>query len=95
MKAVLITYKGEAIESRKIVEISDDHKWEDGPYVDTIPFSVGSNQTVVDYEYYEDWMHEVFISLFQADRLAEDYDYDELTELFKAGLSPGGAVEAL
>lgn len=94
MKAVLITYKGEAIESRKIVEISDDHKWEDGPHVDTIPFSVGSNQTVVDYEYYVDWLHEVFLSLSQLDRVA-DYDHDELMEFFKDGLSPGGAVEAL
>jgi hypothetical protein len=31
----------------KIVEISDNHDFSEGPYVDTVPFVVGSNQTII------------------------------------------------
>jgi len=54
MKAVLVTYNGEMKESRVIVEISDDHNFADGPYADTVPFSVGSNQSIQPLEWHQD-----------------------------------------
>ena len=38
------------------VEIADTHNFADGPYVDTVPFAVGSNQTILPEEdgYYFD-----------------------------------------
>lgn len=47
MKAVLRTYDKEKHISDKIVEISDSHDFLDGPYADTVPFSVGSNQSIL------------------------------------------------
>lgn len=47
MKAILRTYHSETNITEEVVEISDDHHFEDGPYVDTIPFSVCSNQAIV------------------------------------------------
>lgn len=46
MKAVLRTYDKEKHISDKIVEISDSHDFF-GPYADTVPFSVGSNQSIL------------------------------------------------
>ncbi len=54
MKAVLVTYCGEEISDRKIVDIDDNHNFYDGPYVDTIPFSVGSNQSIQPMELHTD-----------------------------------------
>jgi len=51
MKAILRTYNKETLVSDKIVDISDDHDFSNGPYVDTVPFSVGSNQTIIPIEY--------------------------------------------
>lgn len=51
MKAILRTYqnnRGNYTES--IVEIDDDHDFANSPYVDTVPFSVGSNQCILPYE---------------------------------------------
>lgn len=50
MKAILRTYISETNIIDEIREISDNHHFEDGPYVDTIPFSVGSNQTILELE---------------------------------------------
>ncbi len=50
MKAFLINYRKEEIAEVRPVEISDDHDWLSGPYVDTVPFSVGSNETIIPYE---------------------------------------------
>lgn len=47
MKAILRTYQQDEHVSDKVVEIDDSHNFNDGPYVDTIPFSVGSNQEIV------------------------------------------------
>lgn len=46
--AVLRTYlnNGGEFEDAGVL-ISRHHRFEDGPYVDTIPFSVGSNQTIL------------------------------------------------
>jgi hypothetical protein len=52
MKALLITYNittGDLDESR-LVDIDDDHNFANGPYQDSVPFSVGSNQTIVEIE---------------------------------------------
>jgi hypothetical protein len=57
MKAILVTYDGQSIESRQLVEISDNHDWSGGPYQDTVPFSVGSNQQLVPWEY-EEYIHD-------------------------------------
>lgn len=93
MKAVLITYIAEDSQFRKIVEISDDHKWEDGPYVDTIPFSVGSNQAIVNYEFYENWIR--FAQKILLLRGVIHVKEDDLTELFEAGLSCKDAANCL
>jgi hypothetical protein len=50
VEAFLISYQRDTISNIQLVEISDDHDWSAGPYVDTVPFSVGSNQTIVSYE---------------------------------------------
>lgn len=47
MMAVLRTYQGEDKITDKLVEISDDHNFANGPYVDTVPFAVGSNQAII------------------------------------------------
>ncbi|MBV6513914.1 MAG: hypothetical protein FMNOHCHN_03496 [Ignavibacteriaceae bacterium] len=47
MKAILRTYDKDSHISDKIVEISDNHDFLDGPYADTVPFSVGSNQSIL------------------------------------------------
>jgi hypothetical protein len=47
MTAVLRTYQGEDKIADKLVEISDDHNFADGPYGDTVPFAVGSNQAIL------------------------------------------------
>ena len=50
MKAILISYDHERIIQVEVVEISPDHAFSNGPYVDTVPFSVGSNQSIVEYD---------------------------------------------
>jgi hypothetical protein len=40
------TYKSVTF-TDKIVTISDNHNFADGPYVDTVPFAVGSNQEIL------------------------------------------------
>jgi hypothetical protein len=35
------------IESARRVLIAEDHDWAGGPYADTVPFSVGSNQYLI------------------------------------------------
>lgn len=55
MKAVLITYDGERIVQKDIVEISDDFQFGvDDVYGDKVPFSVGSNQTIVPFDWNEE-----------------------------------------
>lgn len=55
MKAWLVTYnlQTQCLQERRLVEVADDHNFADGPYVDTVPFSVGSNQTVVPEDWYQ------------------------------------------
>ena len=48
MKAILRTYHNELSFTDRVVEIDDDHDFGDGPYQDTVPFAVGSNQTILD-----------------------------------------------
>ena len=51
MKAILRSWDTrESTYEDAIVEISDAHTFSDGPYVDTIPFSVGSNQEILEFE---------------------------------------------
>jgi hypothetical protein len=50
MKALLITYDQESLVESRLVDIHDDHNFADGPYQDSVPFSVGSNQTIVEIE---------------------------------------------
>ena len=60
-RARLITYQGETIVQSNIVEILPGHDFSAGPYQDTIPFSVGSNQTIQpveesELEFYDAWI---------------------------------------
>ena len=50
MIAILRTYGCDGRFDDSIVNISDDHKFEEGPYVDTVPFPVGSNQSILSLE---------------------------------------------
>lgn len=56
MIATLRTYQSEDRIIDRLVEIDDAHNFADGPYVDTVPFAVGSNQTILPEEdgYYFD-----------------------------------------
>lgn len=47
MKAILRTWKSETEKEDTVVEIADNHNFADGPYVDTVPFTVGSNQEIL------------------------------------------------
>ena len=46
-KAVLVSIYKEEIQSARRVLISEDHDWAGGPYADTVPFAVGSNQYLI------------------------------------------------
>ena len=50
MTAILRTYQSETTFTEELVEISDDHIFAYGPYQDTVPFSVGSNQEILPFE---------------------------------------------
>jgi hypothetical protein len=51
MKAILRTYYDKSSShTDKVVEINDNHDFSRGAYVDTIPFAVGSNQTILPLE---------------------------------------------
>ena len=50
MRAILRTYGCYFGFDDSIVNIRDDHKFEEGPYVDTVPFPVGSNQSILSLE---------------------------------------------
>lgn len=52
MKAILRSYHSETSRTDKLVEISDSHDFAQGPYVDTVPFSVGSNQSILPIDYF-------------------------------------------
>lgn len=47
MKAILRTHFSETKLVDKIVDIDDKHNFVGGPYQDTVPFSVGSNQEII------------------------------------------------
>jgi hypothetical protein len=48
MKAILRTYHNELSFTDDVVEIDDNHDFSNGPYQDTVPFAVGSNQTILE-----------------------------------------------
>lgn len=50
MKAILRTYHSETSFTHKLVEIDENHDFANGPYQDTVPFSVGSNQSILPIE---------------------------------------------
>jgi hypothetical protein len=50
MTAILRTYISENVFTEEMVEINDDHIFAYGPYQDTVPFSVGSNQSILPFE---------------------------------------------
>jgi len=51
MKAILRTWDTrESTFEDVIVEVRADHKFSEGPYVDTVPFTVGSNQEILPFE---------------------------------------------
>lgn len=50
MKAILRTYNKEAIDHDKLVDIDDAHDFAQGPYQDTVGFSVGSNQSILPWD---------------------------------------------
>jgi hypothetical protein len=47
IKAILRTYHSETESSDRVVDIDPAHDFAGGPYVDTIPFAVGSNQAIL------------------------------------------------
>ncbi len=51
MKAILRTYDHrDASYTDRMVEIDDSHDFGRGPYQDSVPFAVGSNQTILELE---------------------------------------------
>lgn len=50
MTAILRTYLNERVICEEKVEIDDDHIFAYGPYQDTVPFSIGSNQSILPYD---------------------------------------------
>jgi hypothetical protein len=50
MKAILRTYHNEHSATDRVVEIDDNHEFYNGPYQDTVPFAVGSNQAILPIE---------------------------------------------
>jgi len=50
MKAILRTHLNETRFVDKIVDIDDNHDFAGGPYQDTVPFAVGSNQEILPLE---------------------------------------------
>jgi hypothetical protein len=50
MTAILRTYLNETTVIEEQVEIDDNHIFAYGPYQDTVPFSVGSNQQILPLE---------------------------------------------
>ena len=51
MKAILRTYDfRDASFTDRVVEIDDNHNFSNGPYQDSVPFAVGSNQTILEIE---------------------------------------------
>ena len=50
MKAILRTHFSETRFVDKIVDIDDNHDFAGGPYQDTVPFAVGSNQEILQLE---------------------------------------------
>ena len=50
MKAILRTWFSDMFHVDDIVEIHDNHEFFNGPYADTVPFSVGSNQEILPLE---------------------------------------------
>ena len=49
MIAILRTHSRDGA-SDSLVEIADTHVFSDGPYTDTVPFAVGSNQEILEFE---------------------------------------------
>jgi len=50
MTAILRTYISESVFTEEMVQVDDDHIFAYGPYQDTVPFSVGSNQSILPFE---------------------------------------------
>jgi hypothetical protein len=50
MKATLRTYHNEHYATDRAVEIDDNHDFSNGPYQDSVPFAVGSNQAILPLE---------------------------------------------
>lgn len=48
MPAILVTYHKENVVARMLVVVMADHDFTKGPYQDTVPFAVGSNQMILD-----------------------------------------------
>ena len=74
MKAILRSYLSEDQIIDKVVEIDDDHDFNDGPYVDTIPFAVGSQQNILPL----DWIRREYLS--QPDLYTEEVIQQYLRE---------------
>lgn len=49
--ASLVTYNGEDFPAYRLVAISAEHDFPNGPYQDTVGFAVGSNQTIEELEW--------------------------------------------
>jgi hypothetical protein len=47
MKAILRSWHNETSHTDEVVDIHDDHDFGGGPYQDTVPFAVGSNQSIL------------------------------------------------
>jgi hypothetical protein len=47
MKALLVTYNNEKLSECRLVDVADDHDFAGGPYQDSVPLAVGSNQAII------------------------------------------------
>ena len=82
MKAILVTYDKETILRKNVVEISDDFKFGvDDIHGDKVPVSVGSNQTIVPFNWNEE--REEFLKVIDelkqmAYQKADETDFDDV-----------------
>ena len=95
MKATLRTWHApDDVSTLKLVEISDDHDFAQGSYADTIPFAVGSNQEIIEYDpddYFEIIGHGVCHSQYFQGCGVSGTHFDNVAT--GVGDSPGEAID--
>ncbi len=107
MKAFLRTYTAEDRWTQRLVDVDDAHVFANGPYVETVPFAVGSNQAVLPVLWRPGrrlrmwWMKgnktkadfKFTLSALRFRRLTGNGHIDDLTNYGKHALNPMGSLE--